>query len=373
MSNLKEIKKLGFGLMRLPKLEDGKNLDHDQVKIMVDKFMAAGCTYFDTAYVYEGGLSEEAARECLVKRYPRESFTIATKLNAGFAANTEEEAKQQFWTSKERLGVDYIDFYLLHALGDGNIEKYERFHLFEYQQELKAQGLIKHAGFSFHGSPECLEKILTDHPEAEFVQLQINYVDWDDSGVQSEACFNVARKHNVPVVVMEPVKGGALANPPKPVADILQAANPDVSLPSWAIRFVASQEGIYVVLSGMSNIAQMEDNLSYMTDFQPLSEEESALIVKAREAYKAIPQIPCTGCSYCTAGCPMQINIPQIFAARNQQMIWGNIEGGKMRYARATAEGGKASDCLECGQCEGACPQGLKIIDLLKECVENLE
>ena len=165
MSNLKEIKKLGFGLMRLPKLEDGKTLDHDQVKIMVDKFMAAGCTYFDTAYVYEGGLSEEAARECLVKRYPRESFTIATKLNAGFAANTEEEAKQQFWTSKERLGVDYIDFYLLHALGDDNIEKYERFHLFEFQQELKEKDLIKHAGFSFHGSPECLDKILTDHPE----------------------------------------------------------------------------------------------------------------------------------------------------------------------------------------------------------------
>ena len=368
-----DIKKLGFGLMRLPKLEDGKTIDHEQVKVMVDKFMAAGCTYFDTAYVYDGGLSEAAAKECLITRYPRESFTIATKLNAGFAANTEEEAKQQFWTSKERLGVDYIDFYLLHALGDGNIEKYEKFHLFEYQQELKAKGLIKHAGFSFHGSPECLEKILTDHPEAEFVQLQINYVDWDDSSVQSEACYKVARKHNVPVVVMEPVKGGALANPPKPVADILQAANPEVSLPSWAIRFVASQDGILTVLSGMSNIAQMDDNLSYMADFQPLSEEEQELIVKAREAYKAIPQIPCTGCSYCTAGCPMQINIPQIFAARNQQMIWGNIEGGKMRYARATAEGGKASDCLECGQCEGACPQGLQIIELLKDCVENLE
>ena len=367
-----DIKKLGFGLMRLPKNEDGK-ADIEQVKVMVDKFMAAGCTYFDTAFVYDGGGSELACNEALVKRYPRDSYTIATKLNAGFAANTEEEAKQQFWTSKERLGVDYIDFYLLHALGDGNIEKYERFHLFEYVQELKAKGLIKHAGFSFHGSPECLEKILTDHPEVEFVQIQLNYVDWEDKSVQSRACYEILLKHNKPIVIMEPIKGGSLANPPEPVANILKAANPDVSLASWAVRFAASRDNILAVLSGMSNIAQMEDNLSYMTDFRKLSDEEEAVILKAREAFMNIPQIPCTGCSYCTAGCPMQINIPQVFAARNVQMIWGDVEGGKRRYERATGNGGKASDCVQCGQCENACPQGLKIIDLLQECAANLE
>ena len=373
MSYLGEnIKNLGFGLMRLPHLENGEN-DIEQIKVMVDKFIAAGCTYFDTAFVYDGGKSELAAKECLVERYPRDSFTIATKLNAGHAANTEEEAKQQFWTSKERLGVDYIDFYLLHALGDDNIEKYERFHLFEFQQELKEKGLIKHAGFSFHGSPECLDKILTDHPEEEFVQLQINYVDWEDKGVQSRAVYEVARKHNKPVVVMEPIKGGALANPPEAVAEILKAANPDVSYASWAVRYAASLDGMLTVLSGMSTLEQMEDNLSYMTDFQPLSEEEQEVIVKAREAFNNIPQIPCTACRYCTDGCPMQINIPQVFAARNMQLVWNNIEGGKFRYARATSEGGKASDCIQCGQCEGACPQHLPIIELLQECAANLE
>jgi len=367
------VKKLGFGLMRLPHLANGET-DLEQVNAMVDKFLAAGCTYFDTAFVYDGGKSEEAFRECVVKRYPRESFTLATKLMAAFGVANAEEAKNEINISLQRTGAGYVDFYLLHGIGDDSYKaKYEAFGLFDYVKELKEKGLIRHMGFSFHGSPECLDTVLTEHPDLEFVQLQLNYVDWEDKGVRARRCYETARRHNVPVVIMEPVKGGSLANPHENVANILKEANPDVSLASWAIRFAASLPGVITVLSGMSNIEQMEDNLSYMTDFRPLSDDEQAVILKAREAFNAIPQIKCTACSYCTAGCPTEINIPGIFAARNVQSVWNNADTAKKRYEHATANGGKASDCIACGQCEGACPQGLPIVDLLKECAVNFE
>ncbi|MBQ6221369.1 MAG: aldo/keto reductase [Solobacterium sp.] len=361
--------KLGFGLMRLPRLEDGKTIDVEQVKVMTDAFLDAGMRYFDTAFVYEG--SEEACRKALVERHPRESYYLATKLNAGMPGLTEETAKQEFFTSLERTGAQYFDFYLLHAIGKRNLPNYNDWGIWEFAQEQKAKGLIKHVGFSFHDTPELLEEVLTAHPEAEFVQLQINYADWNNPSVQSRRCYEVARKFNKPVVVMEPIKGGMLAVPPVPVKEVLQAANPDVSCASWAVRYVASKEGILVVLSGMSNVEQMEDNLSYMKNFQPLSEEEAAVVAKAQAALEAIPSIPCTGCRYCVAGCPMQINIPSIFSAMNHKLIYDNDERAKSGYANATrGDNGKASSCIKCGACEAQCPQHLQIRDLLEQAAE---
>ncbi len=358
--------KLGFGLMRLPRLSDG-SIDIEQVKVMVDKFMNAGFTYFDTAYVYEG--SEEAARKALVERHPRESYTLATKLNAGYHAVTcEKDAKDQFYTSLERTGAGYFDYYLLHALQPSNIDKYNEFHIWDFAKELKEKGLVKNYGFSFHSTPEMLDELLTEHPDVDFIQLQINYADWNNPAVRSRECLEVARKHNKPVVVMEPIKGGTLANPPKQVAKVLDEANPDASYASWAVRFVASQDGVFKVLSGMSNIEQMDNNLSYMKDFKPLDEKETKVIEKVQSILESIDSIPCTKCSYCTPGCPMQIPIPTIFEARNRQVLFDAIEDGNKRYAKAAAGGSKASDCIQCGQCEAACPQHINIIERLAQC-----
>lgn len=359
--------KLGFGLMRLPKTESGK-IDLEQTKKMVDMFMAAGQNYFDTAYVYDGGDSERAAKAALVDRYPRESYTLATKLCAWMGANNEETAKQQFYTSLERTGAGYIDYYLLHALQAGNYKKYEEYHIWDFVKEQKKKGLIKHWGFSFHATPDILDEILTAHPDAEFVQLQLNYADWENPDVTSRENYEVARKHGKSIVVMEPVKGGALADPPEDVRKILKETDPAASYASWAIRYAASLEGIITVLSGMSNVAQMEDNLSYMKDFKPLNEPEQAAIRKTQEIINGIKSIPCTACHYCTAGCPKKIPIPEIFEARNKQLVWGQLEEGMKVYGQVTAEGGSASDCIACGQCERACPQQIKVIERLKEC-----
>ncbi|MDE7231978.1 MAG: aldo/keto reductase [Lachnospiraceae bacterium] len=359
--------KLGFGLMRLPKKGTGK-IDIEQTKKMVDLFMDAGLNYFDTAYVYDGGDSERAAKAALVDRYPRESFTLATKLCAWMGATNEKTAKQQFYTSLERTGAGYFDYYLLHALQAGNYKLYDKYHIWDFVKEQKEKGLIKHWGFSFHASPEILDEILTQHPDAEFVQLQLNYADWENPDVTARANYEVARKHGKSIVVMEPVKGGALANPPKEVQDIFRKADSDASFASWAIRYVASLEGIITVLSGMSNVAQMEDNLSYMKQFKALDAEEQDAIRQAQEVINGIKSIPCTGCHYCTAGCPKQIPIPEIFEARNKQLVWGQLEEGKARYAGAIADGGAASDCIACGQCERACPQQIPVIDRLKDC-----
>ena len=364
--------KLGFGLMRLPKGKDGK-IDIDETSRMVDSFMETGLTYFDTAYVYDGGDSERAARAALVERYPRESYTLATKLCAWMGAHDEKSAKQQFYTSLERTGAGYFDYYLLHALQAGNYTSYDKYHLWDFVKEQKAKGLIRHWGFSFHAGPELLDEILTAHPDAEFVQLQLNYADWENPDVSARANYEVARKHGKSIVVMEPVKGGALADPPAAVQEIFRAANPRASFASWAIRYAASLDGIITVLSGMSNLAQMADNLSYMKDFSPLDEAERAAIRKAQEAINGIKSIPCTACHYCTSGCPRQIPIPEIFAARNRQLVWGHLEEGRRAYAAAVQHGGRASDCVACGQCVKACPQQIPVIDWLKDCAAQFD
>ena len=375
----KEIKKLGFGFMRLPMLEDGETTDIEQTKQMVDRFMEAGCTYFDTAYVYgKDGASEKALGESLVKRYPRDSYTIATKLNAWLMCENEEDAKQQIYTSLERLGTDYVDFYLLHAIQENTIEKYDEYHLWDYMKELKEKGLVKHWGFSFHATPELLEEVLTKHPDAEFVQLQINYADRENPAVQSRRCYEVAVKHGKPVIVMEPVKGGTLAAPPTPVEDVFKAANAEFgtnySTASWAIRYVATLSGVMTVLSGMSTLEQMEDNLSYMEHFEPMGERDLSVIGKAQKALDSIDQIKCTACHYCMPGCPMNIPIPDFFEAMNWHKIYGKTERAKGSYKRDSEKAGvKASECIACGQCEGACPQRLPIISLLEEVAATLE
>lgn len=360
-------KKLGFGMMRLPRR--GMSIDIAETSEMVDLFLDAGMTYFDTAFVYPG--SEKAVRKALVERHPRDSYTIATKLMAS-AVPTEGMAKKELETSLKRLGTDYVDYYLLHSLMSSNYQKYEKYHLWDFVKEQKEKGVIRHIGFSFHDGPELLEEILAAHPEAEFVQLQINYADWENPDVQSRAVYETARKFGKPVVIMEPIKGGKLADPPFEVKKLMQKENPYMSPASWAIRFAASLDGVRAVLSGMSAVEQMKDNLSYMKDFVPLSESEQAVIRKAQAIMGKSVSIPCTACSYCTKGCPMQIPIPEIFAAMNKRLDQGRIEEAKADYADILAKGNGADACIECGQCEAACPQHIAIIEQLKKCREGL-
>lgn len=366
--------KLGFGMMRLPHLGKGTMydpIDIEQTKKMVDAFIAAGGKYFDTAFVYNG--SEEATRKALCDRYPRDAYYLANKLNASqFACTNEKEAKAELETSLERTGCGYFDFYLLHGIGEGNLQLYDAYGLWNYVRELKEKGLVKHIGFSFHDKPELLDRILTEHPEMEFVQLQINYSDWEDASIQSKNCYETAVRHGKPVIVMEPVKGGLLAAPPEPVKKILQAADPEASPASWAVRFAASLDHVMMVLSGMSNEAQMADNLSYMKNFRPLSAHEKAVIEDAREALLKIDRIPCTACHYCTAGCPVKMRIPEIFAVMNVYKMYGNTDRAKADYGwRAGTT--RASECVQCRQCEEACPQHLPIIRLLRETADTLE
>lgn len=371
MISMEETGKLGFGLMRLPRTIRG--IDVKQVSEMVDHFLAAGFTYFDTAYVYPG--SEAAIRRALVERYPRESYTLATKVNAFLMAPNEKAAKNQFTTSLSRTGAGYFDYYLLHALMDNNAQKYEKYHLWDFVAEKKQEGLIKHIGFSFHGSPALLERLLTEHPDVDFVQLQINYEDWNNPNVNSRKLYEIARAHDKRIVIMEPVKGGRLAKPPKKVQEIFREVNPNASMASWAIRFAASLPGVLTVLSGMSNVAQMDDNLSFMQNFQPLGEKEQEAVRRAQQVFGNADTIPCTACHYCTGGCPKHIPIPEIFAAANLRLGNGQLEEAKKQYLAATsAEGvGSAGDCIECRQCERACPQHLKITELLKKSRELLE
>ena len=364
------IPKLGFGLMRLPQ-KDGV-IDVEQVKKMADHFMAKGFTYFDTAYVYGGGASELAAKEAIVSRFPRESFQLADKLPV-IDIKKEEDMEAFVQTSLERTGAGYFDFYLLHALNASKVEICDKFNAWDYMLKLKERGIAKHVGFSFHDKAEVLDKILTDHPEMEFVQLQINYADWDSANVQSRACYEVARKHNKPVLIMEPVKGGSLVTMTPEIQAKFKAANPDVSVASWAVRFAASLDGIVTVLSGMSDLEQMEDNTSYMEHFQPLNDSERATIDEVVKILNSIPTIPCTACRYCVDGCPMQINIPAIFSAYNTYLVYGNLQGAKNSYKNAIKDRGMASSCVHCLQCEAQCPQKINITERLKEIAKVLE
>ncbi len=371
MANLGEnIKKLGFGLMRLPKT-DGV-IDVEQVKEMVDKFLAAGFTYFDTAWIYNG--SEDAIRQALVERHPRSSYLLATKLAAWAGDKTRQEAVAQFETSLRRTGAGYFDFYLLHNLGGERTKVFEELGLWEFALEKKQQGLIKHLGFSFHSTAQELDEILTKHPEAEFVQLQINYADWDSESIQSRLCYEVARKHGKEIVIMEPIKGGLLANPPDVVQNILKAQDPNASLASWAVRFAANLEGVITVLSGMSDLAQMEDNLSYMTHFTKLTPQEEKALAQARDAMNRIPLIPCTKCDYCAKVCPKGIGISGSFQVMNHYTLYRNMDAAQDQLRWRVAEKGllSPSECIGCGACEEVCPQHIAIRQELETVAKTL-
>ena len=356
---------LGFGLMRLP--QAGEAIDVAQTARMVDAFLAAGFTYFDTAYVYNG--SEDAARQALVERHPRDSYTLATKLNARVAKDA-ADARSELDQSLARTGACYFDYYLLHALQDSNAARYDAWGLWDFLRGQKAAGRIRHYGFSFHGTPALLDRLLAAHPDVDFVQLQINYADWDNPEVAAGENYAVARRHGKQVVIMEPVKGGALADPPPAVKAVFDAVRPGASYASWALRFAASLDGVLAVLSGMSDTAQMADNLATFTRFAPLDGEERAAIAKAQQLLARSAAIPCTGCGYCVEGCPQRIFIPKIFAAANRQLAQNEPDQAREAYARATEGRGKAGDCIGCGQCEAACPQHLPVTQWLHKCAE---
>ena len=370
-------KKLGFGLMRLPRLDpnDEGSIDLEQTKQMVDTFLQRGFTYFDTAWMYCAFKSENAVKEALTSRHPRESYTLATKLHAAYLHSLDDR-DAIFNTQREKTGVEYFDYYLLHDVGAEHYEIYKKYDCFAWIAEKKRQGLIKHMGFSFHDTAEVLDKILTEHPEMEFVQLQINYLDWDSEGVQSRKCYEVATKHGKPVIVMEPVKGGTLAKLPAAAEALLRQADPGASIPSWAVRFAASLPNVKMVLSGMSSTEQLLDNTGYMQDFAPLTQQEQAVIAQVVDSINASIAIPCTGCSYCTEGCPMHIAIPKYFSLYNaeiQELKEKDFTSQGTYYGNLTLTFGKASDCIACGQCESVCPQHLPIIENLKRVAKQFE
>ena len=371
--DLSRMPKIGFGLMRLPET-DGV-IDIDKVCKMADAYMEAGFNYFDTAYVYHGGNSEKAVKEAIVKRYPRDSFTIATKLPA-WSIHSFEDRDRIFNEQLERCGVDYFDFYLLHSIEDGNnYDTYVKYDCFNWGVQKREEGKIKHLGFSYHGTPELLVKIVDSHPEIEFVQIQLNYADWDNPLVHSGKLYQILSERNIPIIVMEPCKGGKLANHDEECTEILKSIRPAKSVASWAFRFVGSLPGVTTILSGMSTQDQMEDNMNTFKNFEPLSDEERAAIDKVIEVMFRVEQVGCTACRYCVDGCPMSISIPDVISAINTKRKFpGDMRPQFFYNGLVSRDGnGKASDCIACGQCEGVCPQHLPIIEILKEGVEKFE
>ena len=359
--------KLGFGLMRLPKDKQGQ-IKLDEVQRMVDSYMERGFNYFDTAYVYEG--SEEAIRQTLVEKYPRDVYTLADKLPA-WKLTCQEDVERIFQESLNRTGVDYFDFYLLHSVEKSHYPTYEKYQCFDFIQEMKKQGKIKYMGFSFHDDADFLDKVLTEHPEIDFVQLRLNYLDWENGVIQSRRNYEVARKHHKPIIVMEPVKGGTLASFSDDIEKIYKDYAPQKSIASWALRYVASLDGVITILSGMSNAQQMNDNLDTMAHFEKINDEEAKLIKQVTDQVLSYPTIPCTKCRYCTPGCPMHIQIPDLFTAYNSAKMYGENRRYQTYYKdHSTGDYQPAKACIACGQCESVCPQHLEIISLLKEVSE---
>lgn len=359
-----EVKKmLGFGCMRLPM--DGDKIDIEQFKKMVDVFMANGFNYFDTAHIYHDGESEKAIREAVSSRYPRESFILTDKLTTN-CFNKQEDIRPLFEQQLKDSGVDYFDFYLMHAQDAAIYEKFRKCNAYETALEMQKEGKFRHFGISFHDKAEVLEQILKDYPQIEAVQIQFNYLDYGDPAVDSKRVYEVCEKYGKAVIVMEPVKGGNLVNLPEKAQGILDSLNSGMSNASYAIRFAASFPNMFMVLSGMSDLAQINDNMSYMKDFKPLDEKEMQAVNDVRRAFSEINLIPCTACHYCTSGCPMNISIPELFSCYNHKVNFHDWNQDYY-YAQITRDGGKPSECIECGQCEGICPQHLEIIRLLKD------
>lgn len=370
MNYFEDVKKnFGFGCMRLP-MKDGE-VDMEEFNRMVDFYLSEGFNYFDTAHGYLSGKSEIAIREGLTKRYPRESYILTDKLTTSFF-KTQEDIRPFFESQLEILGVDYLDFYLMHAQSKEIFEKFKKCRAYETALEFKKEGKIKHFGISFHDKAEVLDEILTEYPQVEVVQIQLNYIDFDDPAVQSRKCYEVCRKHNKPVIVMEPVKGGSLVNLPAEAKEILEKLNGG-SAASYAIRFAAGFDGIFMVLSGMSNMEQMKDNLSYMKDFRPLDEKEVEAIEKVCGIFRNMHLIPCTACRYCTDGCPKHISIPDLFSCMNAKQMYHDWNANFYYNEVYTKRNGKASDCIGCGKCERICPQHLHIRDLLKDVAKEFD
>lgn len=365
-------KKLGFGFMRMPLLnkEDQTSIDLPQVEEMVDLFFKRGFTYCDTAWMYHKFASEETVGKAVVDRYPRESFTVATKM-PDMMLKSADEVEKIYEEQKRKLHVDYFDYYLVHDMNIENYEKAKKFGAIDFLRKKRESGEIRCLGFSIHDTPEFLDQVLTENPFFEFVQLQINYLDWESEWVKSRACYEVCVKHKKPVIVMEPVKGGTLAKVPEDAEKLFASEDPSMSVPSWAIRFAASLPNVMVVLSGMSSLDQMKDNLSFMSDFTPLTDEEKDVCFHVAKIINSRITVPCTACHYCTEGCPMNIAIPEYFSLYNEDMRENLEEKGWTinftNYELLSEKRGKAKDCIACGQCENVCPQHLTIIDFLKD------